>query len=115
MRQLQLHEYLTLLDGQARTEPPTETICQAALNDAQLIGPILKLSAWTDRKRRVECVANCLATGTRLVHISADWKNCFLILAVPPDQLHAEAYILFDIGAEYAQVRFICPAFDIDE
>jgi hypothetical protein len=114
MRQLQFHEYLALLDGKASTEPPSEAVSHAALEEAQLLWPHLKIGDWTDRERKVEYVAKCLATGTLLVHVSADWENSFLILVVPPGRVQADAYILFDIGAEYTEPRFICPAFEID-
>jgi hypothetical protein len=49
------------------------------------------------------------------VHVTADWKNCFLIIVLSAASLQPESFILFDIGAEYQQSRFVCPAFDIDD
>jgi hypothetical protein len=115
MRLLQLHEYLALLDGGANTQPAADALSKACLQQAQSIWPRLRISPWMDWDRRIECVAECHPTGKLLVHVSTDWKNCFLILVVPPSQLQAEAYLLFDIGAEYRQPRFICPAFDLDQ
>ncbi|MBO0860110.1 MAG: hypothetical protein J2P21_16895 [Chloracidobacterium sp.] len=60
-------------------------------------------------------MARLNTSGTLLVHITADWKDCFLILVVPSHQLQAEGYLLFDIGAEYREVRFNCPAFGLDQ
>jgi hypothetical protein len=47
--------------------------------------------------------------------VTGDWDNSFLILAVPSGQVKAKAYLLFDIGAEYAECRFICPSFGFDQ
>ena len=115
MRLLQLHEYLALLDGGATTQPADEELFSACLEQAQSLWPRLRLHGWRDRDRRIELVARCQATGTLLVHVSADWPNCFLILVVPAGRPEAEAYLLFDIGAEYREARFICPAFDVNQ
>jgi hypothetical protein len=115
MRLLQLHEYLALLDGGANTQSADDALSDACLEQARAIWPQLGLHAWEERNRSVEAVACCHASGKLLVHVSADWKNCFAILVVPPGRLQAEAFILFDIGAEYGDVRFICPAFDLDQ
>jgi hypothetical protein len=115
MRLLQLHEYLALLDGGTNTQPADDALGNACLLQAQSIWPQLRLGEWTDRDRRVEYVARCHATGKLLVHVSADWQDCFLILVVPVGKVQAEAYLLFDIGAEYSEARFICPTFDVDQ
>ncbi len=115
MQLLQLHEYLALLDGGTTTQPADEEFCRACLRQAQSLWPQLRLGGWEHRDRQVECVARCHATGMLLVHVSADWPNCFLILVVPAGRSQAEAYLLFDIGAEYTEARFICPAFDVDQ
>jgi hypothetical protein len=114
MRLLQLHEYLALLDGGATPQPADEALSQACLQQAESIWPLLRLGSWTDSDRRIESVARCHAGGNRLVHVSAGRENCFLILVVPPRQVRAEAYLLFDIGAEYKEARFLCPAFGLD-
>ena len=115
MRQLQLHEYLALLDEGADTQPINDSLSKVYLGQAQTIWPQLQIGSWEHRDRRVEYVARCHASEKLLVHVSADWKDCFLILVVPPRQLQAEAFLLFDIGAEYSEVRFVCPAFDLDD
>lgn len=115
MRLLQLHEYLELLDGGTEAYQGGDTFFRVYLEQARAAWPVLQISSWEDRHRAIEYVAICRANGEKLVHISADWKDCFLILVVPQHQSHAEAYILFDIGAEYREARLICPAFEIDQ
>ncbi len=117
MRLLQLHEYLALLDGQAaRVSPPPDQAQLAAwLDDARRLWPELRLQAWEASPRRIESVTRCEASGERLVHVTADHKDCFLILVVPPDQVAPAAHILFDIGAEYREIYFNCPAFGVDD
>ena len=113
MRLLQLHEYLAILDGGATIEPAVDALSKSSLDQAQSIWPRLGISSWADRRRDVQSVARCRASGTLLVQITTDWKDCFLILVVPPHQLQAEGYLLFDVGAEYRKVRFDCPAFEL--
>jgi hypothetical protein len=115
MRLLQFHEYLGLLDGGAKTIPAADSHSRVWLQQAQALWPQLRLGSWTRRARNVESVARCHASGTRLVHVSANWQNCYLILVVPPRRVQAESYLLFDIGAEYRKARLICPAFDLDQ
>ncbi len=115
MRMLQLHEYLALLDGGARTGSIDDAMASKCLQQAAAIWPLLRISDWEDHERQIETVAICQDSGHRLVHISADWPNCFLILVVPPERQEADSYLLFDIGAEYREVRFLCPNFDVDE
>jgi hypothetical protein len=115
MRQLQFHEYLALLDGGTQPERASDALTKACLEDAKSIWPQLSLGGWTKRPRKVEYVAKCQGNGKRLVHVSADWENCFLILVVPLRKRRAESYLLFDIGAEYTLAKFICPPFDLEQ
>jgi hypothetical protein len=119
MRLLQLHEYLALLDGGTDKHPIGDDVSKACLSRAESIWPQLRMSSWTDRPRTIEHVARCRVTGRLLVHVSSDWKDCFLILVVPPHHLpphhlETEGYLLFDIGAEYQEARLVCPAFGLD-
>ena len=113
MKQLQLHEYLALVDGGAPTIPVEQSLADEALKQAEALWPDLRIDTWEKRKRKVECVAQC-SNGTRLVHVTANRRNCFLILVVPPKKKAATKYLLFEIGAEYAEPQLICPAFDLD-
>jgi hypothetical protein len=115
MQQLQIHEYLALLDEGTDAQPIDDSLSRLYLEQAEAVWPELQTAAWEDRERRVEYVVRCRASGRLLVHVSADWKDCFLILVVPAGQVQAEAFLLFDIGAEYRPVRFICPAFEVDD
>lgn len=110
MRLLQIHEYLDLLDGGATTEDVDDLLTELALVIAKSLWPTLKLSPWNAGSRTVETVARCKASGNRLVHVTADWKDCFLILVFAPDRHDANSYFLFDIGAEYSEVQLVCPA-----
>jgi hypothetical protein len=124
MRLLQLHEYVALLDGGTDKHPIGDDVSKACLSQAESIWPQLRMSSWTDRPRTIEYVARCRVTGRLLVHVSSDWKDCFLILVVPPHHLpphhlpphhlETEGYLLFDIGAEYREARLVCPAFGLD-
>ena len=113
MRLLQLHEYLDLLDGGVATQAADHGLAQTALATAESLWPTLKISPWDATSRTVEMIARCTNSGKRLVHVTADWKNCYLILVFECDSEIPESYILFDIGAEYSEVQFVCPAFEI--
>lgn len=115
MRLLQFHEYLALLGGGANVAPPLADGARHAswLDHARQLWPALRLDAWEARPRRVDSVTRG-SGGERLVHVTADWKDCFLILVVPPGEDTPSSHILFDIGAEYSETRFNCPAFGLD-
>ena len=114
MRQLQLHEYLAVLQGGAKAVPIDNALRETCLVQAQKLWPELQYGSWEDFPRSVEHTARCVASGSLLVHISGNWRDCFLILIVPPDRTEADAYLLFDIGAEYQEPWFSCPAFRIE-
>lgn len=116
MRLLQFHEYLALLDGDAKVISPSPGDSRSAgwLEAAREIWPSLGLDAWQARPRRVDTITRCVTGGELLVHVTADWKDCFLILVVPPEQERPSSHILFDIGAEYSQTYFNCPAVGLD-
>ncbi|QDT59825.1 hypothetical protein SV7mr_23370 [Stieleria bergensis] len=113
MRLLQIQEYLAMLDGGAETADADERLTEAALAAAESLWPTLHLAAWGDLPRTVESVARCVNSGIRLVHVTADWINCYLILVFPPESDETDCYILFDIGSEYSEITFECPAFGI--
>lgn len=113
LRQLQFHEYLQLLDAGVTTAEPAPELVRAALGQAEVLWPELKIGEWSAVKQKVETLAVC-NSGERLVHVRANRKNCFLILVVPPEKLRASGYLLFDIGAEYNDIRFHCPQYNID-
>ena len=49
------------------------------------------------------------------MHVNADWENCFLILITPADTVEPEAYLLFDIGAEYRELTLTCPTLQLED
>lgn len=112
--QLQLCEYLALLDGGVTTAEPSPELVRAALGQAEVLWPELKIGEWKPAKQKVETLA-VSSDGQQLVHVRANRKNCFLILVVPPHQLRATGYLLFDVGAENAEIKFSCPQFKIDK
>lgn len=115
MRQLQFHEYWSLLEGGTSPDSVSDDIRNASLHEAQILWPQLRILPWESRERRIEYVARSDATDKLLLHVSADWDNCFLILVLPRGQSRPESYILFDIGAEYQEPRFCCHAFDVED
>lgn len=114
LRQLPLRDYLELLDGGVTTAEPSPELVRAALRQAEVLWPELKIGEWKQAKQKCDKLAIC-SDGQQLVHVRANRKNCFLILVVPPQQLRATGYLLFDIGAEYAEIKFSCPQFKIEK
>jgi hypothetical protein len=113
MVQLSYREYLEMLDGGVTTAEATPELIRAAEGQAEVLWPELNLGEWRARKQKVEKVAVC-SDGRQLVHVRASRQNSFLILVVPPQQLRATGYLLFDTGAETSEMRFSCPEFNID-
>ena len=114
MRQLQLHEYLEYLDESVATQETTPALSASALRIAEEIWPTLRLGEWSEHPREVATVARCESSGKRLVHVSADWANCFLILVFSPELDEVDEFILFDIGAEYSEARLTGPEMNVE-
>ena len=112
LRQLQFHEYLQLTGGGVTTAEPSPDLVRAAVGQAEVLWPELKIGEWSASKQKVESLAVC-SSGEQLVHVRANRKNCFLILVVPPEKLQASGYLLLDM-AEGIGFRFKCPEFNID-
>jgi hypothetical protein len=113
MVQLSYGEYLQMLDGGVATAAATPELARAAVGQAEVLWPELKIGEFRARKQKVETVAVC-NDGQQLVHVRANRQNSFLILVVPPQQLRATSYLLYDMGAETSDIRFSCPEFNID-
>lgn len=115
MRLLQLHEYLALLGGDNETVSlsPGDPRRASWLREAEALWPELAMKPWGERPRHVELVTRC-GGGELLVHVGADEKDCFLILVAPPEGGACTGHILFDIGAEYREITFSCPTFDVE-
>jgi len=112
-RLLQIHEYLGLL-GATRIEVADEARVRA-LAAAETLWPALGLSAWSEHPRELASVQRSHATGAVLWHVTADHPDCFLILVSTDEAAPPYSYILFDIGAEYGPIYFVCPTLGIDE
>ena len=106
---------MKILEGGANKHAVDDALSKYSIAQAESIWPQLKISSWSDHPRSVEYVAKCEVSGKLLVHITTDWKDCFLVLVMSPDELKAEGYILFDIGAEYQQIRLVCPTLGLDQ
>lgn len=113
MKQLQLHEYLRLLDGGTDSHVLEDDRADGWRAQARALWSELRLDRWAARARRISMVYRCRTSGRLLVHVTADWKDCFLILSVPPAADDADAWILFDIGAEYVPTQIDCPALGV--
>lgn len=114
VRHIQLREYVELLAGGAGIEPVTPELAEACLAQAESLWEELQLGRWNDHPRNVELVVRCQGEATRLVHVTANWPNSFLIFVVPAEQPEPSGFLLFDIGAEYAGTRLICPDLHLD-
>jgi len=111
MRLLQLHEYLDLLAaGGAAVDVPADTRA-ACLAQARGLWPETGLPAWGAGPREVVACRRD-PQGRMLVHIDAGYPDCFLILSCAPGQAAPEAWLLFDVGAEYNPAEFYCPSVD---
>lgn len=115
MKQLQLHEYLALLEAGAPQATMSAQLKEACLEQARRLWPKLGIAKWAKHPRRIEHVTWSNAHRVYLVHVTADWKNCFLILMVPQGAMEADCYILFDIGAQYGGQQLICPTLNLEE
>ena len=115
MKQLQVHEYLELLDEGVQSEEASKAVTESAMRVAKSLWSDLRIAVWNAHPRQVELVSRCQESGRQLVHVSADWKNCFLILVFPSQTTDPESFILFDIGAEYNEPLITCPAFGMED
>lgn len=113
MKVLQLHEYLKIL--RAGTAPGCHQLSQSELDRcmsaAQEIWPDTGLLPWESAPRTVAHVWKG-TDGHTLAHITADIKDCFLIVFLFEER--ASSYIVFDIGAEYSEPEYICPSIDYE-
>jgi len=110
MKLLQLHEYLGFL--RAGTLPASYQLSQRELDQcmsaAQEIWPDTGLLPWGSAPRTVAHVWKNNDGRLTAAHITADKKDCFLIVLLSEER--AASYIVFDIGAEYSRMEYICPS-----
>ena len=113
MRLLQLHEYLDLLAAGGSSVPVPEELRAGWLEQARRIWPDTGLEPWQAQPREV-IACHRDPHGRLLVHINADHDDCFVILVCAPTQTAPEAWLLFDIGAEYNEIVFVCAYADYE-
>lgn len=115
MRLLQIHEYLDLLapDG-AKTVDVAPAIAESCLLAAHRIWRHTGLENWHDVDRDVRLTAATSDGKYLLAHIDADHSDCFAIVVYNLCTQSPESYIVFDIGAEYADPVLVCPCADYE-
>lgn len=106
---LQQHEYLDLLKGDLERHQPSDAEAAGALALAHKVWSPLQLGAWEEPRSDTFAWRN-RERGQVLVHVSTATQDCFLIVVFSDAAATPDAYILFDIGAEYVQASIACPA-----
>jgi len=112
MKVLQLHEYLRLLRAGITEGFLSQSELDRCMSAAQEIWPDTGLLPWESAPRTVDHVWKGNDGRYTAAHITADIKDCFLIVFLFEER--ASSYIVFDIGAEYSRVVYICPSIDYE-
>jgi len=110
MKLLQLHEYLGLLRAGTGPHEPSQNELDRCMSAAREIWPDTGLLPWESAPRTVAYVCKCDNGRHIAAHITADTKDCFLIVFLSEER--ASSYIVFDIGAEYTGMEYTCPSID---
>ncbi|RNF83822.1 hypothetical protein [Montanilutibacter psychrotolerans] len=115
MRLLQIHEYLDLFppDG-ASTAGISPAVVQTCLRAVETVWARTGLGCWDHVDRGVYYTSATADGRYLLAHIDADHSNCFVIVAYNLRSQLPESYIVFDIGAEYADPVLVCPGADYE-
>ena len=108
MKLLQLHEYLRFLDAGTGRHQLSQSELDRCMSAAQEIWPDTGLLSWESAPRTVAYAWKSNDGRHTAAHISADRKNCFLIVVLSGG--HPSSYIVFDVGAEYSEAEYICPS-----
>lgn len=108
MKLLQLHEYLRYLHAGTREHRLSQSELHRCMSAAQEIWPETGLLPWESAPRTVGYAWRSNDGRHTAAHITADRKNCFLIVVL--SEQHFTSYIVFDIGAEYSRPEYICPS-----
>lgn len=106
---LQQHEYLDLLEGGMERHLASDAQIAGALDLAREVWNPLQLGSWNELQPAPFAWRN-QTRGHVLVHVPTDYQDCFLIVAVRQGAATPDAYILFDVGAEYVPASIACPA-----
>ncbi len=112
MKLLQLHEYLRFLHAGTGNHQLSRSELDRCMSAAQEVWPDTGLLPWESAPRTVAYPWKSNDGRHTAAHISADIENCFLIVVLYEE--HPSSYIVFDIGAEYSQVEYICPLIGYD-
>src|SRR5262245_42969308 len=110
MKLLQLHEYLRFLHAGTGDHRLSQSELNRCMSAAQEIWPETGLLPWESTSRTMEYAWKSNDGRHIAAHISADRKNCFLIVVMSEQRF--SSYIVFDIGAEYSRRQYICPSID---
>jgi hypothetical protein len=110
MKLLQLHEYLRFLHAGTDTHQLSRNELNRCMSAAQEIWPETGLLPWESAPRAMEYAWKSNDGRHVAAHISADRKDCFLIVVLSDQRF--SSYIVFDIGAEYSRPEYICPSID---
>jgi len=107
---LQLHEHLANLKPGVSKFEPDNALKDACLCAAKVIWDQTGLSAWDARPRAVQHFYEYGNGTLGFAHVNADHKDCFVMIIFDRKSSTPSGYLLFDIGAEYAEPLYICPA-----
>jgi hypothetical protein len=110
MKLLQLHEYLRFLHAGTGDYRLSQSELNRCMSAAQEIWPSTGLQPWESAPRAVDYAWKSNDGCHVAAHITADRKNCFLIVILSERRL--SSYIVFDIGAEYSGMEYTCPSID---
>jgi len=108
MKLLQLHEYLGYLHAGTVSCQLSQNELDRCMSAAQEIWPDTGLPPWESAPRTAAYAWKSNDGRYTAAHITAERENCFLIVVLSGE--HPSNYIVFDIGAEYAQPEYICPS-----
>lgn len=114
LRLYQLHEFLGLVDGVTGFEA-LQALNDACMQAAQAIWPLTGLDPWDAFKRKASFCYACADGRHGYLHIDADHDNCFVIIVFEVKDARPIGWLLFDIGAEYREVIYTCPAIDYED
>src|SRR5687768_3087635 len=91
--QLQVHQYLDLLQAGTEKKSIAEIQLRSALASAQALWSGLGLGSWPKQAPANEYNAASRKTGDLLIHLAAGPRDSFLILVFAPGASEPRAYI----------------------
>jgi hypothetical protein len=115
LRLYQLHEHLRLMDTGVQKLEASDALRDACLKAAREVWPATGLSSWDSRPREAQYCYQCGDQVHGYLHIDADHKDCFVIVIFELSSAKPVGWLLFDIGAEYHDAIYVCPAADFED